>query len=76
MDDILLSDFDKYDLEKVFLKIQIVLPWWGLQIAPGLQKRDSFIYLGYKITKQTNKQTKKDHKSYRSIGTNCKHNHF
>ena len=50
MDDILISDQNKDTLERLFEEVKLVLPKWGLQIAPEkIQRGDSVNYLGYKI---------------------------
>ena len=50
MDDILLSDSNLDTLERMFEEVKIILPKWGLQIAPEkIQRGDSVNYLGYKI---------------------------
>ena len=37
-------------LERMLEKVKIILPKWGLQIAPEkIQRRDSVNYLGYRI---------------------------
>ena len=38
MDDILLSDSNIDTLERMFKEIKIVLPKWGLQVAPEKKK--------------------------------------
>ena len=49
-DDILLSDSNIDTLERMFEEVKIVLPKWGLQIAPEkIQRGDSVNYLGYRI---------------------------
>ena len=61
MDDILISDQNKDTLERLFEEVKIVLPKWGLQIAPEkIQRGDSVNYLGYKIGLQ---RRHKRHKS-------------
>ena len=50
MDDILLSDSNIDTLERMFEEVKIILPKWGLQIAPEkIQRGDSVNYLGYRI---------------------------
>ena len=59
MDDILISDQNKDTLERLFEEVKIVLPKWGLQIAPEkIQRGDSVNYLGYKIGLQRIKTQK------------------
>ncbi len=59
MDDILLSDPNMDTLNRLFEEIKILLPKWGLQIAPEkIQKGDSINYLGYKIGLQKIKTQK------------------
>ena len=49
MDDILLSDSNIDTLERMFEEVKIILPKWGLQIAPEkIQRGDSVNYLGYR----------------------------
>ena len=53
MDDILLSDSNTDTLERMLEEVKIVLPKWGLQIAPEkIQRGDSVYYLGYRIGSQ------------------------
>ena len=42
MDDILLSDLNMHTLERLFEEIKIVLPKWGLQIAPEKIQRGAY----------------------------------
>ena len=50
MDDILLYYSNIYTLKRMFEEVKIVLPKWGLQIAPEkIQRRDSVNYLCYRI---------------------------
>ena len=59
MDDILISDQNKDTLERLFEEVKLVLPKWGLQIAPEkIQRGDSVNYLGYKIGLQRIKTQK------------------
>ena len=47
MDDILLSDSNIDTLKGLFKEVKVVLPQWGLQIAPEkIQRGDSVNYLG------------------------------
>jgi hypothetical protein len=50
MDDILLADSDKDVLKNMFKLTQRILPCWGLQIVPEIQRGDLLCYLGYKIS--------------------------
>ena len=50
MDDILISNSNIDTLERMFEEVKIILPKWGLQIAPEkIQRGDSVNYLGYRI---------------------------
>jgi hypothetical protein len=53
-DDIGLADSEKDVLESMFKVTQLILPCWGLKIAPEkkIQRRNSVSYLGYKISQQ------------------------
>ena len=55
MNNILLSDSNIDTLERMFEEVKIVLPKWGLQIAPEkIHRGDSVNYLGNKIGLQKN----------------------
>ena len=55
----MISDQNKDTLERLFEEVKIVLPKWGLQIAPEkIQRGDSVNYLGYKIGLQRIKTQK------------------
>ena len=50
MDDILLPNSNIDPVERMFEEVKIILPKWGLQIAPEkIQRGDSVNYLGYRI---------------------------
>ena len=45
MDDILISDQNKDTLERLFEEVKIVLPKWGLQIAPKKFRKEILLII-------------------------------